>query len=257
MRGALLAAPLLWLAAGAAATEVGCPARIEKTGTTATYYEDITTNACGLPVAPGDSIAAVVEAEWDGSSVCGRCARVSDGLGRETVVTITDYCPALGNPDCIPGHLDLSPAAFGVFAPEVQGELSDLRWETVACPVSGNLVLFADGGGSPYYLALGVRNHRYGVARVERRNAGSGAWVEMPRRPWNRFEHNVGQLEFPVALRLTDVHGQVVETSLASLPAGDVDVPTSVQFPVTCPEPEAAALLACAALGALRLRRVR
>jgi hypothetical protein len=36
-----------------------------------------------------------------------------------------------------------------------------------------------------------------------------------------------------------------------------VDVLTSVQFPVTCPEPAGAALIAGAALGALRFKQGR
>jgi expansin (peptidoglycan-binding protein) len=251
----LVAIALLLLAPPARTNEVGCPARIEQTGVTATFYEEIEPNACGLPAAPGALVAAVAEIDWDGSAVCGRCARVSDGLGAEVVVRLTDYCPELGNPLCTPGHLDLSPAAFAVFAPESVGLLEDMRWETVACPVTGNIALWAAPGGSVFYLEIQVRNHRYGVSRLERRNSGSGTWVEMPRASYNRFVATGGQLSFPVSLRATDVHGQVVETLLASLPPLEVEIPTDVQFPVTCPEPAGASIAAIAALGAARRLR--
>lgn len=239
MRAAILViATTVGLVAGAprsTASEVGCPGRIETPEATATWYTAVATNACVIPVAPGDFVAAVAEAEFDGGAMCGRCARVRGPLG-EVTVKITDYCPALGNLLCIPGHLDLGYDAFAAIANPSAGVI-DIGWETVACDDADTIAIFFRAASNAYYAKIQVRGARYGVAALEVRDGAS--WEIATPTLDGHFEH-MSATPLPVSfdLRLTDVHGAVVEAN--GIPyTEDTPLPAGVQFP-TCPEPEAA-----------------
>ncbi|MCU0670071.1 MAG: hypothetical protein MUF70_12085 [Myxococcota bacterium] len=246
---ALFVAIALALAtASARASEVGCPARIVTPGVTATWYTALGTNACAIPVAPGDFVAALAEVDFDGGAHCGRCARVQGPLGAVTV-RITDYCPALGNPLCVPGHLDLGYDAFAAIGNPGAGVI-DVDWETVACE-DETISIFFRSGSNAYYARIQVRGARYGVAALEVRDGAS--WRLATPTIDGHFEHTaVTPLPASFDLRLTDVHGGVVEA--AGVPyTEDAALPTGVQF-AACPEPRAAAaaLAAVAALAVLQ-----
>lgn len=254
MRVALLVAGIVACGAlRAAASEIGCPGRIETPAATATWYTAVSTNACVIPVAPGDFVAAVTEAEFDGGAACGRCARVQGPLGAVTV-KITDYCPALGNPLCVPGHLDLGYDAFAAIANPGDGVI-DIDWETVACEDAAAIAIFFRTASNPYYAKIQVRGARYGVAALEVRSGA--AWQLATPTIDGHFEHtSATPLPASFDLRLTDVHGGVVEADGVPY-TEDEALATGVQFPA-CPEPDAAlaagaAMLALAALqGAAR-----
>lgn len=240
--GIALAAP------AARASEVGCPARVERPGATATWYTAVSTNACVIPVAPGDFVAAVTEAEFAAGAMCGRCARVQGPLGAVTV-KITDYCPALGNPLCVPGHLDLGYDAFAAIANPGAG-LVDIDWETVACEEAAQIEIFFRSASNPYYAKIQVRGARYGVASLAVRDGA--AWRTATPTFDGHFEHtSPTPLPASFDLRLTDVHGDVVEAD--GVPYTEsVPLATGVQF-AACPEASAVlggavALVALAAL---------
>lgn len=238
----LVAVLVVTAAAGAGATELGCPGRIEVPETTATWYTAVSNNACGIPVVPGDFVAAVAEADFDGGAMCGRCARVAGPLG-EVTVKITDYCPAIGNVLCVPGHLDLGYDAFEAIGAPVAGVI-DIAWETVACEGEAPIAIVFRTPSNAYYAKIQVRDARYGVASLEVREGA--AWRSATRAFDGHFEFSSpSPLPASLDLRLTDVHGGVVEA--AGVPyTEDVAVPTSVQF-ATCPEP--GALLSAVAAG--------
>jgi expansin (peptidoglycan-binding protein) len=260
MRASPVAAALLALAlAGTAGPparaatgdEIGCSGRIAWTGVTATFYDAITTNACSLPVAPGDLTAAVAEADFDGSAVCGRCARVTGPLG-SVVVRITDYCPA--SSVCTAGHLDLSSAAFAAIANPIDG-IAPISWETVACDDAGAIQFFFETSSNSYYGDLQLRNHRYGVGAVAVR-VGTG-WVDLPRQLDDHFVLGSPDVPTPFVppfdFRVTDVHGDVVEADGIPFTTG-VELDSGVQMP-TCPEPGGTAGAAAAGLALVRHRR--
>jgi expansin (peptidoglycan-binding protein) len=247
--GALIASAIAVAAPAALASEVGCPARIERPGVTATWYTAVSTNACVIPVAPGDFVAAVSEAEFGGGSMCGRCARVQGPLGA-IVVAITDYCPAIGNPLCVPGHLDLGYDAFAAVGHPSDGVI-DIDWETVACDEAEQIAIFFRSASNAYYAKIQVRGARYGVASLEVRDGAS--WRVATPSIDGHFEYtSVTPLPASFDLRLTDVHGGQVEAP--SVPyTENQPLPTSVQFPA-CPEPGAmlSAVAAGLALAALQ-----
>jgi expansin (peptidoglycan-binding protein) len=250
IRTLVVAAFLATGAVRAGATELGCPGRIAVPETTATWYTAVTTNACGIPVAPGDFVIAVAEADFDGGAVCGRCARVTGPLG-EVTAKITDYCPALGNVLCVPGHLDLGYDAFEQIGNPGIGVI-DIGWQTVACDAASISIVFRTPS-NPYYAKIQVRDARYGVASLEVREGIT--WRSAPLAFDGHFEFtSASPLPASFDLRLTDVHGGVVEA--AGVPyTEDVVLPTSVQFPA-CPEPDAALSALAATFALASLQRV-
>lgn len=253
MRLALFLLAAASLAATARASEVGCPARVDVPTATASFYDPVGLGACGLPAAPGELVAAIAEADWNGSQACGRCARVTGPLGVVTV-RITDLCPADEfNPLCVAGHLDLSRAAFLEIATEEQG-VADIAWESVACEVAGPVVFYFDPSSNPFFVWLQIRNHRYGIAKVEMRLAGED-WTEVARSDFNAFTRILPSAAgAAMDLRVTDVHGAVLESLAVPFTVG-VEIAASGQFQ-TCPEP-GVALAGSAVLALLGLRRAR
>lgn len=253
MRGAPLAIALFALSPPAAASEVGCPGRIEEPAATATFYETLVPNACGLPVAPGAFVAAVAEVDFAGSAACGRCARVTGPLG-SVVAQITDYCPEVGNPLCVPGHLDLGRDAFEQIANPQLG-LVDVSWETVACEDAGTIAFLFRSGSNPYYAKVQVRHHRYGIAKLELRV--DDAWVDLPRTSDGHFERfSPAPLPGALDFRITDVHGGSVEAPAIPYVV-EAEQDAGVQL-ATCPEPigaGGAALLGLLAVASRRARR--
>jgi hypothetical protein len=249
MRVLPVAFGLLTLVRVAAASEVGCPARVERTDVTATFYEATVGGACSLPTPPGAFYAAIAAPDWDGSAMCGRCLRVTGPIGTITV-QIVDECPDAG---CTSGHLDLrGQDAFAAIGDPQQG-IIPISWETVACDVGDTTMQLEFEASNPYYLKVQVQNHRYGVAAVEM--ADGPLWVAMPRTDDDHFVRTGdGPYTTPFVFRITDVHGQSVTTDLVPSLVNDVAIETGVQFE-TCPEPGGAAPLVAVAALALRSRR--
>jgi expansin (peptidoglycan-binding protein) len=182
-------------------------------GGRATYYQ-AATGACGIPVAgPLAMITAVAEHLWEGSAVCGRCARVTGPLGT-VVVEITDQCPAAPNPQWCAGdaaHLDLSEAAFAAVADPGRG-VAYVEWEIVECPVAGNASLLNSSGANPWWYAVFALDTRQGVTGLEVRDSSAGAsWLQGARQSWNAFVVQPGyQMVLPYDVRLTGLTGEVL-----------------------------------------------
>jgi expansin (peptidoglycan-binding protein) len=228
----------------AATPETGCPGSWTSSGE-ATYYDAFTQpNACGLPLTSDQYVAAVTEAAFDGSAVCGRCLRVTGPMG-SIVARITDYCVGPGCHD-----LDLSPNAFAAIGNPLDG-IIPISWESGSCDVEGPIAFYFDSGSNPYYAKIQVRNHRYGIAGLAIAESGH-PFVELDRSSDNAFEFvsGVAPIAAPLSLRVTDLHGAMLEeTNLAFTPGEGVG--GTGQFPF-CPEP-GSALGGAAAAGALAL----
>lgn len=247
--GILLATGITLATPAASASEVGCSGRIETPDATATWYTAVATNACAIPVAAGAFVAAVAEADFAGGAMCGRCARVQGPLGA-VMVQITDYCPAVGNPLCVPGHLDLGYDAFEAIGNPGAGVV-DIAWETVACDGGDPISIFFRTASNAYYAKIQVRDARYGVASLEVRDGAE--WRLATPTSDGHFERtSVTPLPGSFDLRLTDVHGGVVEADGVPF-TENASLPTGVQFPA-CPEPGSALAVGAAmlALGALQ-----
>lgn len=199
-----------------AADGFGCPGGTcvpSPGGGRATYYA-AATGACGIPVdGPHAMVTAVAEHLWDGSAVCGRCARVNGPLGT-VVVEITDLCPAGPNPEWCAGdaaHLDLSEGAFAAIADPARG-VAYVEWEIVECPVAGTVTLLNKDGINPWWYAVFAYDLRQGVTTLEIRDDAAGAqWLMAVRQSYNAFVVQPGfALDPPLSVRLTGVGGEVI-----------------------------------------------
>jgi expansin (peptidoglycan-binding protein) len=212
---ATVAAAISGAAASRADGVPGCPASFEELNGVATYYAATGGGNCGF--APGDlMVTAVAAPDWAGSSECGRCLEVW-GPEARIVVRVVDQCP-----ECPPGHLDLSAKAFDLIAEPIQG-IVPVSFRSVPCPVAGNVVLHQKDGVNIWWFAVQVRNHRFAIASVELRENGSATWQAMTRQDYNYFLLTSGPgLQFPVDLRLTDIHQHaIVERIQTVAPQGD------------------------------------
>lgn len=190
-----------------------------------TYYAADGTGNCSFDASPDDlMVAAMNEADYDGAALCGACVAV-DGPDGSVTVRIVDRCPG-----CAPGDVDLSPQAFEQIAPLSAGRVP-ITWRLVPCDVDGPLRYRFKDGSNPFWTAIQVRNHRHAIATLEARGPGGG-WREVAREPYNYFVAADGLGDGPYDLRITDVHGLVVEE--AGVPPGDdVEVAGTTQLP-TC-----------------------
>lgn len=199
-----------------------------------TYYDADGTGACYDAERTGGSrseasardrmVAALNGPDYAHAAWCGACLAVSGPSG-EVVVRVVDQCPG-----CKHGDLDLSKEAFARIAPLSAGRVR-ITWHEVACPVSGPIAYHLKSGSSASWVAFQLRNHRYAIDRLEAR--GAGAYQAIARADYNYFVAPRGLGPGPFALRVTDVHGQVLEDGAVAL--GDAVLrPGSGQFAL-CP----------------------
>jgi expansin (peptidoglycan-binding protein) len=162
------------------------------------------------------------QADHDGSAACGACAAI-DGPDGSIRVRIVDRCP-----ECAPGDIDLAAEAFALIAEPSAGRVP-ITWRYAPCDVAGPLRYRFKEGSNPFWTAIQVRNHRHAIASLEARPVG-GDWRSLPRETYNYFIADDGLGEGPIDLRVTDVHGEVVEDD--GVPPGDaVEVGGAAQLP--------------------------
>lgn len=183
-----------------------CPAVFQELTGVATYYAADGTGNCSFDAELTPLVAAVAAPDWNGSAQCGRCLRVwgPDGV---VEVRVVDQCP-----ECPAGHLDLSAEAFEIIADPLAG-IVPISFRSIECAVSAPLAVRQKEGSNPWWWALQVRSHRYAIAAVEIRQNGSPTWTEMARQDYNYFLVTASGdgIDFPVDLRVTDIHGHVVQ----------------------------------------------
>lgn len=219
--------PDAWSPPGSDAGTAACGAGLSAAGE-ATYYDFADgSGACGYPaIASGEIlVAAMNQPMWDGSNVCGMCAHVTGPMG-EVTVRVVDLCP-----ECPSGNLDLSPDAFLHISPLAAGRVP-ITWEEVPCDVAGPLVYHFKDGSNQWWTALQIRNHRHRIASVEAERGGT--WTPIERLDYDYFVAASGLGPGPYHLRVTDVHGHVVEDGAVPGGLADADTPSSTQLPA-CP----------------------
>lgn len=192
----------------------------------ATYYDADGSGNCSFDPSPGDlMVAAMNDAEYAGSAVCGACVHVQ-GPDGEVTVRIVDRCP-----ECARGDLDLSPQAFDRIAPRLRGRVP-VSWRYVACAVQGPVRYRFKEGSSQWWTAVQVRNHQHAIAKLEVERAG--AFVAVERLDYDYFVDPSGMGPGPYTFRLTDVHGgQLVDRGIALRVAAEVS--GAAQLPACTP----------------------
>ncbi len=197
---------------------------VEEHGGEATYYDADGSGNCSFDPSPGDlMVAAMNEADYDGSAVCGQCVAV-DGPNGSVTVRIVDRCPG-----CAEGDLDLSREAFGRIAALSAGRVP-VAWRPVPCDVTGPIRYRFKDGSNPFWVGIQILNHRHAVRSLEAKLA-DGTWKSIERLSYNYFVDPSGLGDGPYTLRVTDIHGLVVEDT--NVPLGDAtEVAGAAQLPV-------------------------
>lgn len=177
-----------------------------------TYDDAAGVGNCSFDPSPGDRLVAALDGpDYAHAAWCGACLAVAGPLG-EVVVRIVDRCSG-----CKHGDLDLSREAFTRIAPLSAGRVA-ITWHEVACPVAGPISYQLKAGSSSGWIGFQVRNHRYAIARLEARGPG-GSYQAIPRTDDNYFVADHGLGAGPFTLRVTDVHGHVLEDAAIALGA--------------------------------------
>lgn len=187
-----------------------------------TFYDADGSGNCSFDASPDDlMVAAMNEADYDGSAVCGGCIHVTGPDGAVTV-RVVDRCP-----ECAPGDVDLSAEAFAQIAEPADGRVP-ISWYDVPCDVSGPVIYRFKEGSSQWWTAIQVRNTRWAIETLEVRI--DGTYEALPREMYNYFVHASGLGPGPYDIRLTDARGHVLEDAGIALGDG-VEVAGSAQFP--------------------------
>ncbi len=187
----------------------------------ATYYDADGSGNCSFEASPGDLlVAAANDVDYAGAAACGACAAI-DGPEGSITVRIVDRCPG-----CAAGDLDLSREAFAMIAQPAAGRVP-ITWRWAPCEVTGPMRYHFKDGTSAFWAAIQVRNHRHAIASLEVQT--DGAWQALPRQSYNYFVQD-GLGAGPLALRITDVHGLIVEEAAVAI-GDDVEVAGAAQLP--------------------------
>ncbi len=196
----------------------------------ATYFLESPNGNCSIsPTLPlwGDQVTYEVAlsnsqyASGDQSAGCGVCLQASY-LGTGSGLTpppanftalVVDRCPG-----CQPGDVDLA---------DNKGDGRwDISWRAADCPVGNTKLAYLFQGSNPFFLKLGVRNHRIGIKAIQLQSRTNAAFVTANRTPDNFFTCNScpEPLEFPMPIRILGVNNQIIEDQIPEL-TNDVLLP--------------------------------
>lgn len=193
-----------------------------------TYYGATGAGNCSFDQGTNNlMVGAMNREQYNGSNACGTCVSVKGPKGTIDIL-ITDQCP-----ECKKGDIDLSEQAFEKIADKIAGRVP-IEWKYIPCPINNNLYYKYKEGSSQWWIGVQIRNHRYGLAKLEYKNS-KGIFTEIPRRDYNYFVADGGidddkNKTGPYHFRLTDIHGQVIDDSNVSFNLSQI-VNGNVQFP--------------------------
>jgi expansin (peptidoglycan-binding protein) len=208
-----------------------------------TQYDQTSANNCGVPWPTSGMYAAISTPDYDSptpSGTCGKCLEVTGPTGLKATFLAVDQCPTSSNPKCVKGHLDLSHTAFAAVVPtnyKYGGEVPNqfpISWTYVACSTSGNIVYHFDNGTSQYWVAVQIRNARYGIAKIRFRPSGTSTFTDMTDRTdgYAYFTANLSKTT-TLDFQAIDEYGHVLEDDNVSI-AANTDHTGGSQFPL-CP----------------------
>ena len=162
----------------------------------------------------GQYFAAMNTADYASAAACGACVEVSRDNGKSVVVTVVDECPISSNPKCVPGHIDLSTAAFQQLGdPELEGYLGEragrgkISWKYVPCPSTGPIALQLKEASNQFWNEFLIRNHPYPIKSAEVEINSN--WVQALRQPYNYWLPPDGAMG-NYKVRITDINGSTV-----------------------------------------------
>lgn len=153
-------------------------------------------------------------ASGDASAGCGTCLQATylgTGSGLTPppdnfTVLVVDQCPG-----CEAGDLDL--------AENGSDGRWDITWQATDCPVGETDLAYLLQGSNPFYIKLGIRNHRIAVKAVQIKSQSSASYITATRTSDNFFTCSAcpKPLEFPMPVRIIGVNNQVIDDAVPSL----------------------------------------
>ena len=216
---------------GVAPPDAGTPCDLGETFNSQVSWYDAapsTLGTCSVPLS-FTHYAALNTERMGMAAACGMCLLVT-GTGGQTVrVRVADECPS-----CTPNRVDISRTAFEVLADPQVGAIT-ATVAPVPCEDEGALEYRFDAASNDYYLQFVVWNHTQPIARVDLKPSPGELWLELTRTGYNAFQYTSmsGALPQQVGLRVTDIHGHVVEDPAVTRAPGTV-AQSGGQFPLTC-----------------------
>jgi expansin (peptidoglycan-binding protein) len=187
----------------------------------ATHYRLASTGNCSFPGYPGadQMFVALNATDYGTADLCGATLAVQGNRGSVTVKVI-DQCP-----ECPPGALDLSEAAFA----RVTGDagVTNVQWRVVSGPAQPAISYHIKDGSSQWWVGILAVNHRNPVRSLEA--LVNGRWVALQRQDYNYFLAEKGLGPGPFDVRLTDTYGERIVSS-GITPVAGRDIATGQQF---------------------------
>jgi expansin len=167
----------------------------------ATHFDGSKGGNCSFGPPSSNLYVALGPSEYSAGAACGGYIDVKGPKGTVRV-KVVDQCP-----ECAPGHLDLSQAAFAKI-----GTLSDgiipITYQGVRDPqVPGPIQIRVKDGASQYWLAVLADNVGAPLKSMEVRTS-SGGWSALHSTDYNYWIDDNGAGNGPFTLRLTDVYGR-------------------------------------------------
>ena len=180
----------------------------------ATFYDlGGGTGNCSFASVPADGLfVALGKSDYSEAGACGSYLDVTGPKGKVRV-KVTDSCP-----ECAPGHLDLSRAAFKKIADEVQGLVPITFKAVVSAPTPGRLSVRFKDGTSQWWFAVLIDNHANPLTSVQVKTQG-GALRSAKRFDYNYWIIDGGAGPGPFSITMTDVYGhKATATGIKLLP---------------------------------------
>lgn len=190
----------------------------------ATFYGDGGGGNCGFGDQQPLYHGAMNHLDYDSAAACGSWVHITGPKG-EVTAFIDDRCP-----ECLKGDIDLGPGTFEMIAEKHLGRVP-IQWRYVEGPASGPIEYYWQTGSSRWHIAVQIRNHIYGITKVEIRNDRS-EWVNMQRSFDNFFVLpggvNKGE-PGPYTIRVTNIFGHQLADSGLTILEGE-SVKGSINF---------------------------
>jgi expansin (peptidoglycan-binding protein) len=191
----------------------------------ATFYGEGGLGHCGFTDTQPQYHGAMNHMDYDSSAACGTWVHIFGPKG-DVIAFIDDECP-----ECLEGDIDLGPTTFDAVADRHLGRVP-IKWRYIQSPVDGPVQYYWKEGASQHHLELQVRNHRYGITKLEIQTQTS-EWVTADRFPYNFFKKygGINREHGPYNIRITDIFGnQLTDRLIHIIPKGVIE--GNINFPV-------------------------
>ncbi|MCB1582878.1 MAG: hypothetical protein R3E90_09560 [Marinicella sp.] len=189
----------------------------------ATYFQESLFGNCSIsPTLPawGDlltyhvALSPTQYSSGDSSGGCGVCLQGTYlGTGNGTTpppntftALVVDQCPG-----CNVGDLDL--------ADDTGDGRWDISWQAIDCPVGNDKLAYLLQGSNPFFIKVGVRNHRIAPKSVQIKSQTNAAYVMATRTSDNFFTCTGCPTphDYPMPIRILGINGQVIDDLIPAL----------------------------------------